>query len=139
MNTIHSQTQKHTARKHRGWLSIELVMTLPILMMMLLGIFEFTMLFFARGEIVEAARIGARKATYPGVTEADVEQEVLRVLNPRYFEYTTVETSLGAKSGDVVSVIVKVPMQLASPDLLWPVGFSLKDQYLISETRMVRE
>jgi hypothetical protein len=129
--------KKHQHRQ--GWLSMELAFTLPILMILLLGVFEFCLLFFARGEIVEASRIGARKATYAGVSQDDVREEILRVLNPRYHEYTTVETELGNHPGEVVSVIVKVPMQLAAPDLLWAVGFSLKGQSLICETRMIRE
>jgi Flp pilus assembly protein TadG len=51
------------SRPRVGFLSMELVFTLPILMVVLLGLFEFSMLFFARGMVVEAARVGARKAS----------------------------------------------------------------------------
>ncbi len=43
---------RHTAHppmRRRGLLSMELVLTLPILGILLLGMFEFSMLFFARG------------------------------------------------------------------------------------------
>jgi hypothetical protein len=32
-----------------------------------------------------------------------------------------------------------VKAQEASPDLLWPIGFSLEGEELIAETRMIRE
>jgi Flp pilus assembly protein TadG len=45
---------------------MELVLALPILAIVLAGLLEFTWLFFARGEVVEAARVACRKATLPG-------------------------------------------------------------------------
>ncbi len=122
-----------------GVLSIELVMTLPILMLVLLGLFEFSMLFFARGEVVEASRVAARAASMPGATIDDVEDEVRKVLNPRFHNSLQVDALLGEKSGDVVAVAVAVDMQAAAPDLLWPIGYSLQGRQLLSETCMVRE
>ena len=131
---------KHTKPADRkGWLSIELAMTLPILMILLLGIFEFTLLFFARGDIVEASRNAARKATYSGVTEDDIKQEVLKMLPVQYHQALRLRVDLGENPGDVVSVVIGVPMQLCAPDLLWPVGFSLKGQAIICESRMIKE
>lgn len=114
-------------------------MTLPILMMMLFGVFEFTMLFFARGSVVEASRLGARAATYPGVGQEYIEESVHAALGPKMARYASVYTEVGQYAGDPCVVVVKVPMMAAAPDLLWPVGFGLKDQYLISETVMPRE
>ena len=118
---------------------MELVLTLPILAVLLAGLLEFTMLFFARGEIVEASRVAARKATLPGVTLDDVEGEVLKVLHPRFHQSVRVDAELGEKSGDVVAVAVTVDMSDAAPDLLWPIGYSLQGRPLLSETCMIRE
>ncbi len=128
-------------RKHRrsGVLSMELVLTLPILALLLAGLLEFTMLFFARGEVVEASRVAARKATLPGVTLEDVEDEVLKVLHPRFHHSVQVAAELGERSGDVVAVVVTVDMSAAAPDLLWPIGYSLQGRPLLSETCMIRE
>ena len=126
-------------RRRHGVLSMELVLTLPILFMLLLGLFEFMMLFYSRSLLVEASRAGARKASLPNVTEADIEAEICRVLVPRLQQGMQVQVNFGEWSGDVVSVSVAVPMSAASPDLLWPVGFGLNGQNLFSETRMVRE
>ncbi len=126
-------------RGRTGVLSMELVFTLPILGLLLLGMFEFTFLFFARGELVEASRVAARKGTLPGVTIQDIEDEVRKVLNPRLHDSLQVDSILGEKSGDVVAVSVTVDMSAAAPDLLWPIGYSLHGRPLISETRMIRE
>ncbi len=127
--------------EHRrsGVLSMELVLTLPILALLLAGLLEFTMLFFARGEVVEASRVAARKATLPGATLEDVEDEVLKVLHPRFHDSVQVAAELGQKSGDIIAVAVTVDMSAAAPDLLWPIGYSLQGRPLLSETCMIRE
>jgi hypothetical protein len=131
-------SQKKQARR-RGVLSMELVLTLPILFLLMLAVFQFMLLFYSRSLIVEASRVGARKATLPGVTQEDVEDEIRRVLAPSLQTGMQVDVDFGEWTGDVVTVSVAVPMTAASPDLLWPIGFSLNGQNLYSETRMVRE
>lgn len=126
-------------QKRRGVLSMELVLTLPILFLLLMALFQFMMLFYSRGLIVEASRAGARKASLSGATESDVEAEVRRVLVPRLQQGMQIQVDFGEWSGDVVTVEVTVPMTSASPDMLWPIGFGLTGQNLFSETRMVRE
>ena len=129
----------HNPKRRRGSLSMELVLVLPILGILLMGLFEFSLLFFARSEVVDASRAGARKATLPGTTLADVELEVLQTLSPRLRDAAQVGIESGAYSGDPVIVAVRVPMSAASPDLLWPIGFGLQNNDLVCETRMVKE
>lgn len=118
---------------------MELVLTLPILAVVLLGLFEFTWLFYSRSLVVEASRVGARKASMAGVTLAEVEHDVRRVLPLGLQPQMTVTGDLSGHSGDVVWVGVGVPMASAAPDLLWPIGIGLRGRNLYSETRMVRE
>jgi hypothetical protein len=120
-------------------MSMELVLVLPILATLLLGMFEFSMLFFARSEVVDACRAGARKGTLPGATIEVIEAEVLAGLSPRLRMGAEVAVESGAYTGDPVIVAVRVPMAAASPDLLWPIGFSLRGRYLASESRMTKE
>ena len=134
-----SSTKRQPAKGRRGVLSMELVLTLPILFILLLGLFEFTMLFYSRSLIVEATRVGARKASLPGATEQSVQDDVLQVLSPRLQTGIQVGVDLGTHSGDVVVVTVQTPMSSACPDLLWPIGVSLNGRNLYSETRMIRE
>lgn len=119
--------------------SAELVMTLPIFGLILFGLFEFALLFSARGELAEAARVGARKATLPGASQTDVEAEVRRILSPRLQQGIEVAVQPGTRTGDVVTVGLAVPMNSVSPDLLWPVGYSLKNRKLYEVARMIRE
>lgn len=131
--------QSSTRRTRRGMLSMELVLVLPLLMALLLGLLQFSLLFLARGNVVEASRTGARTASYSGVQQQMVEQEVRKVLPPRFQDQMEVLVQAGQRSGDVVAVLVRVPMSAATPDLLWPIGFSVNGRYLEAETRMVKE
>ena len=120
-------------------LSMELAMTLPILGMVLFALFEFSLLFFSRGMVVEASRVGARTASLPGVTRETVEAEIRKVLDPRLQEHLQVHVDAGQRTGDVVVVAVTVPMSDAAPDLLWMIGYGLDGRDLYGETRMIKE
>jgi hypothetical protein len=138
-NTMRSPVLRKSTRSRRGVLSLELILTLPILLIVLMGLFEFTVLFYSRSLVVEATRVGARKASLPGATAESVEEEIRNVLSPRLQTGMQVGVDVGLHSGDVVVVSVQMPMTSASPDLLWPIGLSLNGRNLYSETRMIRE
>lgn len=127
------------SRRRRGLLSIELVLTLPILLFLLLGLFEFSLLFYARSSVVEASRAGARAATLSGMDQEQVEREVRRILPPALRDECQVDYQPGKRSGERVIVGVRVPMLAAAPDLLWVIGYSLEHQDLYAETSMIRE
>lgn len=129
-----------TCRKsRRGILSMELVLTLPILGMVLFALFEFSMLFFARGHVVDACRAGGRIACLNGTTPQVVEQTVLRSLKPSLRKSCRVRVDCGQHTGDWVRVVVCVPMNRAAPNLLWPIGFNLEGRNICAETRMLKE
>lgn len=123
----------------RGFFSLELALTLPILGIVLFALIEFSLLFAARGEIAHAGRAGARLAAAPGVTREQVEDRVRMVLGPRLGRHADVWMDPGAATGDMVRVAVIVPMNAVSPDLLWPIGFSLRGRNLVEEARMAKE
>tara|TARA_R100001132_G_C3275053_1_gene97660 strand:+ start:1953 stop:2309 length:357 start_codon:yes stop_codon:yes gene_type:complete len=118
---------------------MELALVLPIFGIVLFALLEFTLLFYARADVVEASRIGARLATLPGITQENVQQEVLKILPPQLGQGAVIQTEMGEHAGDIVMVAVSIPMNLASPNLLWPVGYDLTGQNLYSETRMIKE
>ncbi|SFJ16592.1 TadE/TadG family type IV pilus assembly protein [Planctomicrobium piriforme] len=128
-----------TSARRGGMLSMELVLTLPLLLILLLGIFEFSFLMYARGDVVQASRAGARLATLNGVWPEEVESEVARALGDRFKQAFKVETQMGEFSGDEVIVTVRVPMTAAAPNLLWPMGYNIVGRDLIASTRMVKE
>jgi len=120
-------------------ISMELILTLPILLVLLLGIFEFSFLMSARSDVVRAARAGARLGTLNGVWSEEINQEVGRTLGPRFQNNYRVEAQLPEYSGEEVIVTVRVPMTAVAPNLLWPLGYNISGQDLIAQTRMVKE
>jgi Flp pilus assembly protein TadG len=118
---------------------MELVLVLPILMILLMGFFEFSLLFYARGDVVHASRVGARYATLSGVTEEDVANEVSSNLPPSLRRGLRVASQLGQHAGDEVTVTVAVPSTSAAPDLLWLIGYSIQNEPLVAQTRMRKE
>lgn len=127
-------------RSHRrGSMTMELVLTLPIFMILLMGIVEFSFLMYARSDVVQASRAGARLAALNGVWPEDVESEVARSLGGRFQSNFQVQSTLGKYTGDEVSVLVRVPMTAAAPNLLWPLGYNIQGRELIAETRMLKE
>lgn len=134
--------QRNTQRIQRyrqGFVSLEVILVLPMLMILLLGLFEFSLLFSARGQVVDAARAGARAATLHGVDEYFVEDEIHKNLGPHLSEYAKIESQIGEFSGEEVHIVVRVPMASATPDLLWPVGYSVRGQEIVGEVRMLKE
>lgn len=120
-------------------MTMELILTLPLLFIVLLGLLEFSILFFARGNVVEASRVGARHASLRGASQESVEFAVRQILSPAYAGQSQVSVQFGQSTGDLVAVDVHVPMSRAAPDLLWPIGFSLDGRELIGSTRMLME
>ena len=120
-------------------ISLEMAFCLPILCVVLLAMLQFSLLFVARGQIIDASRVGARTATLPGANQDDVQRDVLQALGGRLGQYAQVQTELGVQTGDLCRVTVKVPMVAVSPDLLWPVGFSIQNQYLYGDSAMSKE
>lgn len=129
---------QRSARKS-GFVSIEVILVLPMLMVLLLGLFEFSMLFTARGQVVEAAHAAARMATLHGVDDLIIEDQARRSLSAPLATSAKVETRHGVFSGDEVLVRVRVPMAAATPDLLWPIGYSVRNRELVAEARMLKE
>ena len=139
VDSVKTERGRKRRKNRSGMLSAELIMTLPILAIVLFGLFEFSLLFTARGELSEASRVAARKASIPGVTYDAVEEEIRRVLSPRLQRTMEVSIDQGQRSGDVVTVAIACNMNSASPDLLWPIGYSLKNRKLYEVTKMIRE
>lgn len=131
--------RKNTNSKRRGFLTMELVFVLPIFLIVLFAIFEFSLLLFARGSLAEATRTGCRVACMPGSTQQDVENAVYSVVGTRIAGNMSINVELGRSSGDVVEVGIRVPMNTISPDLLWPIGYSLRERHLYQSARMLRE
>lgn len=126
-------------RRRKGVLTVELILTLPILLFVLFAVLEFGLLFFARSSVVQASRTAARQAALQGTSEAEIEEQVRAVLSPGLQPGLMVHFAPGERSGEPVSVGVEIPMTNAAPDLLWPIGYSLRGRSLYAETTFIQE
>jgi hypothetical protein len=131
-------TRRPDARR-AGWLSLELALVLPILGLVLFALFEFTLLFLARGELESAGRQGLRVASLPGTTEDDVDAVVRQTLGPRFGPRVAILVEPGERTGDAVAVSLALPMSATAPDLLWPIGWSLRDRNMQAVARGWKE
>lgn len=121
-------------------LSLELIVVLPILIGLLFAIIEFSMLWSASHLVKAASAAGCRVATLPGSNSVAIGEAVAAVLGkPALAAHCQVEVQGGWTCGEEVSVVVRVPMAAAAPDLLGFFGFSLRDRMLVAQTVMRKE
>ena len=139
MNSKKSTSTPLARRRRHGVLTIEMIMVLPILITVLMGVFEFSILFFARSSVVQACRVAARQASLGVADQADIENVVNQVLSPSLQHDHEVYIIPAQRSGEITTVGLRVPMAVAAPDMLWPIGFSLQGRYLAEEISLVRE
>lgn len=126
-------------RRHGSILSMELVIVLPIFMLVLFSIVEFSMLSTASTRLTDAARHGARMLCIADRSHEEVRSEVRNLLGNRLARRSEIEIHDSKQPGDIVNVRVRIPMANASPDLLWLTGFSVRERYLGAEAPMARE
>jgi Flp pilus assembly protein TadG len=119
-------------------LTLEMVMILPILLLVLMGGVEFTLLLSAGQAVSTAAEAGAREAALPSSTKASIQAAVARALEG-YVWRTKQETLVfvnqvkdttgtlvtAAHTGDIVQVTVNVAARHTAPDVLSIVKISL--------------
>lgn len=118
---------------------MELVLVLPIFMLVLFSIIEFSMLSTARTRVTDAARHGSRMLCISDRSHDEVRVEVRKLLGSTLSRQAEIDIHDSRTPGDVVNVHVRIPMSNASPDLLWMAGFSVRNRYLGAEAPMVRE
>lgn len=120
-------------------LSMELVLVLPIILLLLFAVCEFSMLASAQTQISDSARNTARLMSLTGMPAAEAETRVLSMLGPVMSRGARVRVIPGQFPGDSCQVTVFVPMKNATPDLLWMTGFSVKERVLTGHASMVVE
>jgi Flp pilus assembly protein TadG len=119
-----------SACNRRGLLSMELVLTLPVLTLLLLGLFEFSCLYRAHLAATRASRAAAAVVARPDATAEDVDEAVRRTLDPSLTEAVQVRCLPSQVSGDRTVCRVRLPMAACTPNLLWPVGFDLEGRFV---------
>jgi Flp pilus assembly protein TadG len=133
-----------TCRRRRGRFALELLLVLPILLALVAGMVEFSLLLGARQQLVAASREGARVAAQGG-DPMEVDRAVRTFLGQGSLQAAQVQSVLTdaagnpLSTGDSVQVVVQLPATQAAPDLLAFVGVSLHDQVLVARTVMRKE
>ena len=110
----------------RGILSLELTLVLPILLLVLLAVVQFSTYLLASQAIQAAALVGAREATLPGATPESVNAAVHRALSGWKFESAVGPDDVVIKpdnwqtapSGHQVGVVVNVEAEEAALNAL---------------------
>jgi Flp pilus assembly protein TadG len=72
---------RYTERDERGAAAVEFALLLPLLVMLVFGIIEFSVLYNRQQGLHAAAREGARVAALPVSTQSDIEDRVQDALD----------------------------------------------------------
>ncbi len=127
-------------RKRRGAiLTMELVLVLPIFMLLIFSLVEFSLLMSARTRISDAARSGARVISVSGGSTQDVQAMIVELLGTSLSQGCRIDIQPSQYAGGVGNVHIQVPMKNASPDLLWMTGFSVSERFIHVDAPMVME
>ncbi len=122
---------------------MELVLVLPIFLLLIFSIVEFSMLMSAQTRVANAAQNGARMLSVCGMpsaaAEAEVRSRVEQLLGPALAQECVVTIDPGAFASDLGRVHVQVPMRNACPDLLWMTGFSVANRSINCDAAMAME
>lgn len=118
---------------------MELVLVLPVFLLLLFAIVEFSMLTSARLRVADAARLAVRSICIANAPDETVRSQITAALGPSLSRDVRIEVERPQRSGEVVNIRIAVPMRNATPDLLWMTGFSIRDRTLVAEAPMVRE
>lgn len=114
----------------RGFLSLEILLSLPVVALLLVGLFEFSCLSCGYGSVARASQAGARIAARPGTSVAEVSTAVEQSLG----ESLAADAEIRCEPADAQAVgivcRVRVPMTACAPNLLWLVGFDLQGRFI---------
>ena len=134
-------TSRRAAGDRRGaLLSLELLIVLPIVVILALAMVELGLLWEANQQVKLASEQGCRVASLPGSGEDEIRAAIdAALIKPRLIENAAVVYEIGSHTGDAVAVQVKLPMNAASPDMLFVFGFGLHDRFLEAQTVMRKE
>ena len=91
-------------RRRGGLLTMEMILVLPILFTVLMAVFEFSILFFARSSVVQACRAAARRASLGVTDQSEIEEVVRRVLSPNLQYNHTVYYIPAERAGEITTV-----------------------------------
>jgi Flp pilus assembly protein TadG len=128
-----------TSGRRGAILSMELVLILPIILVLIFSIVEFSMLMSAQTRVANAAQNGARLMSLCTYSDQEVQETVRSQLGPELAADSEIVIQPAIHAGEIGRVTIRVPMSKASPDLLWMTGFSLQNRFINADVPMVME
>lgn len=102
--------RKQNRFKRRGLAVVETAVIMPIALMFVLGVAEFSLMLMARQSVAIAAREGARAAARPYGDAGDVRAAVDRVMTNAGYEGYSFETNVNDIDYDDRGVTVRVSL-----------------------------
>lgn len=105
-------------QKRCGATLVEMAFVLPVLLLIVLGLFEFAFVFLVQHLLQDAAREGCRSAALPGSTNTEVQESVSTSLQAYGINGVTTRILVNnvqgdlssATSGDQVGVQISIPV-----------------------------
>ncbi len=134
------QPKRRIKPRQGALLSAEMLITFPVLMVMLFGLVETSLLISAYNQLKHASSVGARVCSIsPGDSSAKVAMAIREALNndDDLIQAATV-TLVDNGSGEICRVTIELSMSEAAPNLLEAFGFKL-DGTLKATTAMLKE
>jgi Flp pilus assembly protein TadG len=127
-----------------GFTAVELLLVLPLLLLILLGMVQFSLLLTVQQEVLLASREGARVAALGG-NQADVEFAARLVLGQGTLSQATItavltdDSGIPLPSGGAVAVVVSVPTQAAVPNFVGWAGIKISGETITGRTVLRKE
>lgn len=143
--------RRHARDRVGSILSVELLLLLPILLIVVFAVVQFSLTLMALQAISASAHAGVREAALPGSSRASVVATVHSALTGwRFQDDVDVQIFVNgqpeksaslthALTDDEVSITVRVPATEAAPDALLLAGISLNSTNLQSTFVMRKE
>lgn len=121
----------------RASVTVEAALVLPILLVVVVALVEFTMLITAEQRLAEASGVAARTGAV-GRSDADVKEAVKAVLGEKQYKAADVKIDRRHDShlGDVIEVRIDLPTRAAAPCVLRSCGVKMSDDTLVGRTVM---
>lgn len=128
------------ARRPGALHAVELLLLLPLVLAIVLGIIEYSLILSTDQQLAVASRQGARVAAQGG-SAVEVEASARLALgNGILAKNAVVKSRLSDVTGTPVTVVVTVAdAARVIPDMLRLIGFSVKNHPLAGSTVMMRE
>lgn len=131
--------QRH--KRRRAALAMELLLALPILMTVVLGMVQFSLLISARQIVTVAAREGGRVAALGG-TQEEIQAAVDRSIGCQVAQVqAAIDDAAGdpIDAGEPVTVVVRVRTSCLVPELLSFAGISFRNQEMVARAVLRKE